>query len=1286
MQDFLNVEMNDEQIMDLLVEALQDITGYDEEISKETLLIDELGLDSLGFLDLFFTIQTSIQREVTNEQMRNLILEELNLDTDPAISKLSEGEKDRVAYPQLKVENFFNIVKKQLNPELAGIDLEATSERIFDADQLDNFLKSNFEQIKQEKIAEQLEANNISDPRMQEIVRNSFEAIDPGKIQSLFADKKLMVNMVKKYLKDKMDLDNPENLQRFLMGENKNQLQVKAFLQSDAKGRSIFDMFLDQNKSNIYDLYLTDNKETMIGQILEERKSQVISELSGGDDDKNLILKIFDRRREDILQIMMSESRQEIIKNALDQKRKVFEDSFNKQKAVNDFDEFVWQNLAELTPELLQGQRQLMEEEILSKGYQLWMNENDSNFDIKAIFEEEKEALFSDIISREKSAIYKQIILNDEEKEKLMNQLVNDDKLNLFSSFVSENKISLKREVQQRGLLDENSDFATQLLANEEVQQDLMKSLIDSQIGSVFEEEVSRQSEMVEDTEVLNFLKDTFLTNEFREGKIKNALNMGNMQGDLVEEFMRNNFDRIAMEETQRLLADKDLRNQLVQDYIKENYDPMEAMQLNDPEKMKELQQKITEKYMQDNLDEIIARYMNDYMNEMMDAIPEEEIEVDGDVQEEFMKKFMARMDDETQADNSKDPDSIAERFIKVYDLTDPMIQAFVENNFDDVYEIIQRISGLKVDEEDIEQFVVTEFPLTVGLYFHSIIDDFDFNHGIRQNYTKHFVENNMDEIMEVTMQRQFEFMMSDNVQLDWEKYATELNECIKEELRSLYENIDADKVEKGINALFKGLDYDWTLFLNVLKDDFDTNQRQKILRFWLRSKTRREQIQTVYLREFLQERESEIRAYPLGQWINVMEGRSTSKALSAYYNSAFKDYLRIKFAEILRLVETSQEYIIEQEFRESLEQQCLRVFLPALFTVACNTSHSLLADYKTQFSTDSSTSLDELLNVLFPNDTNSTLLDLSKRLNRKLSSISRKFEITKTRLNDFLLSGESNYRTLAANLCKKMIAAHENIGQEQLVQIISKLSWKKQSGLIVSLLNNEISQEEILFSIMTTFLTKNQRKIEKMTDIEMYDFTEKTNYFELLQNLMKEYSDTSSKGKAESSFDINAEFADNKFPQLNTLFQTLETNKKSQMNGFFERLHNRLGLKPKMFLELTENIVSQLSDQMNQEESEMKDRLTIYASRKIMEEYDFMIMERISEKLEDNVFIAQLMHQVKHIYASRQIFRLFRTGIRSTILNTEQINWTSERATIQDISHELVDKLILKIARQTEV
>ena len=112
-------------------------------------------------------------------------------------------------------------MKKQLNPELAGIDLEATSDKIFEPQQLESFLQANFEQIKQDKISEQIQANNITDPRMQEIVRNSFDAIDPSKMQSLFADKKLIANVVKKYLKDRMNLDDPENLQRFLLGENK---------------------------------------------------------------------------------------------------------------------------------------------------------------------------------------------------------------------------------------------------------------------------------------------------------------------------------------------------------------------------------------------------------------------------------------------------------------------------------------------------------------------------------------------------------------------------------------------------------------------------------------------------------------------------------------------------------------------------------------------------------------------------------------------------------------------------------------------------------------------------------------------------------------------------------------------------------------------------------------------------------------------------------------------------------------------------------------------------------
>ena len=802
----------------------------------------------------------------------------------------------------------------------------------------------------------------------------------------------------------------------------KNQLQVKALLQSDDKGRSIFDMFLDQNKSKIFDLYLDGDeqdalKDTIIRKTLEERKAEVINELSS-DPDENLMMKIFDRRRKDIMDIMVERSKQQILDKALEIKRDLFESEFKKQKSISDFNQFVWDNLVSITPEIMKGEMEIMEEEILSKGYQLLAGDSDKNNDLKAIFEEEKEALFADIIEREKSTIYKQMVLSDEEKENLMEQLVNDDKVGLFNQFISENKVSLKREVQQRGLLDENSDFATQLLADEGVQQDLMKTLIDSQIGSVFEEEVNRQSEMVDDTEVIAFLKDTFLTNEFRQDKIQSAIGMGNVQGDLVEEFMKNNFDRIAMEETQRLLADKELRNQLVQDYIKDNYDPMEAMQLNDPAKMKELQQKITEKYMQDNLDEIISRYMNDYMNEMMDAIPEEEIELDGDVQEEFMKKFMARMEDEDETEETPEPNTIVERFIETYGLTDPMIQVFVENNFDDIFGIIKRVSGLQVDQEAIEQFVITEFPLKIALYFHSIIDDLEFDHDVRQTYTKFFVENNMNEIMEVTMQRQFEFMLGEEFDLDWDRFTQELNDCVRDELRRMYQELDHEEVESRLDQLFKGLKYDWNLFLSVLKNDVTDQEREKILLYWLKDINDLEQIQIQYVRDFLEDKEEEIRSHPLGQWIDLLEGKTTAKEVTEQYEKAFRSHLINNFKQILEDFDPESSSKVDPQFKKAMTEQCIRIFLPTSISVVINSHVDELRDYITQFPLPPPRTVDDLLEHLLPEATKATYSDIRKRLTTKFKSLAKEARDLTGSIDDFYLSlpkrlSKIGYRTL---------------------------------------------------------------------------------------------------------------------------------------------------------------------------------------------------------------------------------------------------------------------------------
>ena len=211
----------------------------------------------------------------------------------------------------------------------------------------------------------------------------------------------------------------------------------------------------------------------------------------------------------------------------------------------------------------------------------------------------------------------------------------------MLSSFLVENLVDIRKIATGNDFNLDPDVIAQELLSDEGIQQTIIEQLVQENIQNIFGSEIKRQTDMVDDDDIYKIVKAAFLGDEFIENKIQEVLGDQPMHGDVVEDFMRNNFDRIAMEESRRIVEDKELRNRLVQDYIKENYDPMEAMQLNTPEAMREIQQKITQKYMDDNMDEIISRYMNEYMNEMLESMPtEDDIEVHGDVQEDFMKKI----------------------------------------------------------------------------------------------------------------------------------------------------------------------------------------------------------------------------------------------------------------------------------------------------------------------------------------------------------------------------------------------------------------------------------------------------------------------------------------------------------------------------------------------------------------------------------------------------------------------------------------------------------------------
>ena len=52
----------DEHALSLIQEYIEELTGFEGGISLEDLLVEDIGLDSLDFLELFFKIQTYARR------------------------------------------------------------------------------------------------------------------------------------------------------------------------------------------------------------------------------------------------------------------------------------------------------------------------------------------------------------------------------------------------------------------------------------------------------------------------------------------------------------------------------------------------------------------------------------------------------------------------------------------------------------------------------------------------------------------------------------------------------------------------------------------------------------------------------------------------------------------------------------------------------------------------------------------------------------------------------------------------------------------------------------------------------------------------------------------------------------------------------------------------------------------------------------------------------------------------------------------------------------------------
>ncbi|MCO4781487.1 MAG: hypothetical protein KC646_04130 [Candidatus Cloacimonetes bacterium] len=526
---FLEVSFSDEEIFQLLTDAIVDIADYEDEITMESYLIDDLGLDSLGFLDLFFTIQTAIQREVSNQEMRMLILEEFGYQNDQNVLNLSDGEKDRLVYSKLQIKNFFNLIKRQLaKPGIEKIDFSLKVDSVFDEDKLQSYLYENFQKIKTSQLDAYLDKYKIEDDKLKTVVTESINNI------------------------------------------------------------TLFDIFeLLKNKNLLQDVL----------------KDTAIAELN-----------------------------------------------------IND----------------------------------------------------------------EKSFLTKIAELSADESEDLDSVII-------------------------------------KLFENEEVLSIVYDKVINIQIENVFDSELKKLEDSSIDNDLMDMIRETF-NRDLKDEKIQQMMKAANVGSDLIEDVITDNFDEIAREETQRILQDNQLRQKLVQDYIRDNYDPSEVAGLNDPKKMQEIQTAITQKYINDNLDTIISRYMNKYMDDMLDSVEDDDIEIQGDLQDEFMKSFVGKVHQAPNLDKQEESDDFV-NFIETYGIVDPVVISFIKANFEAVKSQVEIAQKINLDHAVLSKKIAQNFAPEPAFYFLCNLLNPNIISQIEKAFVTDQLENHMDAMMSSTIRTQLSFL-----------------------------------------------------------------------------------------------------------------------------------------------------------------------------------------------------------------------------------------------------------------------------------------------------------------------------------------------------------------------------------------------------------------------------------------------------------------------------------------------------------------------------------------------
>lgn len=1137
--DILNIEFSDDQIFELLRDALEDITGYDGEITMETELIDELGLDSLGFLDLFFTIQTSIQKEVTNEQMRSMIMEELGQHRNEKLTKLSDGEIDRILYPELKVENFFNIIRRQLSNQIPSIDLDLMPDDFLGASNLDDFLEKNFQTLKQQQYEAQIKQFNITDERILTVIQGAFDAIDEASIKALLEDQDKIKSLISDFMRDRFDFRSTSNLKVYVSA---------AF-------------------------YTANQDESLI---------------FGRNSLSKLFLAFMEKKKEDL---------------------NVPEDY--------DLDAFL--------------------------NNPITLDKDTISFDLRVFWD------------------------------------------SVLATFLMDNASDIRRTATGNEFILDPDVIAQELLSDKGIQQTLVEQLVQDQIKGIFNNEVQRQTDSVEDQEIYDFVKSTFAGDSFVEDKIQQVFSDQSMSGDVFEEYMRNNFDRITMEESRRIVEDKDLRNRLVQDYIKENYDPMEAMQLNTPEAMREIQQAITKKYIDDNMDEIIARYMNEYMNEMLDTMPsEDEIEVEGDVQEEFMKKFSAHMQNEDDLNMTEDNLSEIEKFTQKYKIKDQMIQVFIESNFEEFQAIFSSLEKVTFDQDHVQKMVIHKYPLKKALVLYKYLFNESHRELLQDEFATYVMEQQSDLVIEIVMKRQLEFMWDDEKQEEENKVYQELfDNWFSDQLEDLGNKITEQEVNDDIQGFIKDYEVSTENLIDTLIDFPDSKTRHRVYSNFYNDPSWINELKYSFIESFFTYIEEED-LDNAAEWIELFFTQNPQHYLFEKQAIKQTEFWTTKLEDIRQ--KSNNQFRFRSDNAEPFSSLFQQSFISLLLSRwMAEMSLEFIDNNKRKIGKMNSFTtkvfkVSDWLNlvrshVLIKRYVNGTKKRFEDEL--RIRCDANRYNFTPLEALSFLMNNSQAFIDWAITITKlETWTLMKGEGIDRATTMIDDLDNSQKRNVLTAILHRQLSKIDMIKMMIDSVVTPSMRKVtvrDSQTWINFLgqqnlelDCTEKLN--QIYQNVTLE-----SESKSISELKIN--------PNLNPLFNDyisyLNSVELSNLDTFVSKLQKNMGMKRDHIYNLAEETIKSINNFFKNELNILENELLQYAQQIIVQKFDFLTADMVQQEFSSSENVKLVKQELEDSYRKKYAFEFFKVGLHNIIMKKGNSKLDVQRNQFRDFCRTEISKMI---------